>query len=129
MPVRHIIHLIQHLHLAIQLIPNLDAQIPLPPDTDSQPIQLLVLIPYNIAMVLMNLHVIEMALIWRGRIGRVIAVGKERGAVGGFLGVGRRGVGEADGFGGILRRGLLEASEGRGLGLGGYGGRGGEVRF
>ena len=98
MSLRRIVHLIQHLHLTIQLIPNLYAQIPLPPDADPQPIQLLVLFAYHIPMVFVNLYVVEVALVWWRRIGRIVAVREERGAIGGFLGVDGWCIGKADGF-------------------------------
>jgi len=77
---------------------------PLPPNTFTQAIKLLVLLREDFGMVSMNLLIREIGRIMFGYIGRggVIAVWEEGGAVG-FLGWGgRRGViCESDGFGGV----------------------------
>jgi hypothetical protein len=133
MPIHQPINLIQHRYLAIQLIPNLNRQFPLPSDTLAQPIELLILRRENFTVVRVDLLVIELTLVRRG-IDGVIAVGKQLRArrILGFCG-GRAGsVGETYGFGrgggcgGGAAEGFLE-ERGGGAALGARGGGVGEV--
>jgi hypothetical protein len=124
MPINKPINLIQHCYLAIQLITNLNRQLPLPSDTLAQPIELLVLLREDLRVVLVNLLVIELALVLR-RIDGFIAVREELGARAIVGDVG--GVGEADGFrrggGRGAAQGFLEEGGG-GAALGRAGGVG-----
>lgn len=99
MPIHQPINLIQHRHLTIQLIPNLHRQLPLPPYALPEPIQLLVLRREHLAVVRVDLLVVELALVARG-VDRVVAVREQlcaRWILGGRgAGAGAGGVGEAD---------------------------------
>ena len=92
MPLHMPIHILQHLHLIVELVANLHAQFPLPPDAVAQAIQLLVLLPQHALVVRVDLPVVQRAVIRRQRIG-VVAVGEQSGAVGRFGVVGAAGAG------------------------------------
>lgn len=134
MPIHDLFRLVQHPDLILQLVANLDTQIPLPPNTLPQPVQVLVLPPQHLRVVLVDLPVIQPALIRRGLGVRFVAVREQRGAVGVVLGVGG-GVGEADGFVGAggVGGGAFEEGGGGGVpgaeffGGGEVGGEGGVV--
>jgi hypothetical protein len=90
------IDIIQHLYMLVQLIADLDAQLPLSPNRLAQSIQRLVLLSYDLRVVSMNLLVVQMRLIgWTGRW--VVSVGKEC-IPRFFLFLHGRRVGEADGL-------------------------------
>lgn len=76
MPIDPPINLIQHLHMPIQLIPNLDTQLPLPSYTLPQSIQRFILLSNNLRVVRVDLLVIQMRLVGR-RGGWIVPVGKE----------------------------------------------------
>lgn len=114
-PVDSLVHLVQHVHLVVQLIPNLYAQLPLPAYALAQPVQLLVLLPYDARVVLVDLLVVQVGLVGALVLGLVlvgcVAARRRR-----RLRVGR--VGEADGL-----------ALGPRLGLGKVGGQGRVVGF
>lgn len=59
MPIDMSIDLVQHLDMLVQLIANLDTQLPLPPDALAQPIQSLVLLRNHLLVVLVDLHIVQ----------------------------------------------------------------------
>lgn len=113
-PIHVPVHIIQHLDLSVQLIPDLDAQVPLPADALPQPVQLVVLLLDDVLVVGVDLLVVELGLVGPLLVaaavgGRVVAVGEEGGAVGGVVvvniavaggaGAGARVVAKTDRFG------------------------------
>jgi len=111
-PVHTLLHIVQQHDLAVQLIAYQHAKLPLTPDACAQLVQLVILIAHHLAVVLVDLLVVEMRLIGRLAISRVIAIREEGGAIGVF---GRRcgvwAVGEADGFGEVCFLLLLRGGE------------------
>lgn len=96
MPIHALLHIVQQQHLALELLANLLAELSLPPDTRAQHIQLLVLLAQHLAVVRVDLLVVEIRVVGRGVGVGVVAVWEELCAVG----IRRIGcVGEADGFG------------------------------
>ena len=79
--------IIQHLDLPVQLVPDLDAQVPLPPDAFSEPVQLVVLLLDDVLVVRVDLLVVELGVVRPLLVGGggVVPVGEEGGAVGGVL--------------------------------------------
>ena len=121
MPIHVLLDVVEHLDMIVELVANLDAQLPLPADAVTQPIQLLVLIPEHVLVVLVDLLVVQLALVRRGpAVLGFVPIWEQRGAVGVVLFIrcgssGARVVGKADGFGrvGRVRVGTLE-KRGRG---------------
>lgn len=86
--------------MVIQFVPNLDTELTLSPDTSAESIQLLVLLLQHVRVVIMDLLVVEVALI-RRPLG-LVAVREESSSVGNIIINGRRGDGavvEADRLG------------------------------
>ena len=95
MPVNVLIHIIKHCHVLIKLVSDLYAQVPLPADAFAQPVQLLVLVLQYLRMICMDLLVGQIRLVWRRRVGWVVAIRKECSPIGSVLFVrGRRVVAE-----------------------------------
>jgi hypothetical protein len=103
MPIYPFLHIIQQHDLPVQLIPNLHAQFSLASDTRTKLVQLVILVAYNLAMVLVNLLIVELGLIGSGIGVWIVAVREQSCAVWIFsvCGVGRGVVAEADGLGGL----------------------------
>ena len=68
-----LLDLVQQQHLAVQLVPNLHAQLALPPDGGTQGVELIVLVTQHGAVVLVDLLVVEVRLVGR-QLGILIAV-------------------------------------------------------
>lgn len=122
-PVDVLVDLVEHLDVIVQLVSNLDAQLSLPADTVAQPIELLVLISEYVLVILVDLLVVQLALI-RGPLLGLVPIRKQRGSVGivlfiwrGGIGCGARVVSKADGFGGIGGVGVGTFEKGRGGGI------------
>lgn len=100
MPLRVLVDIVQQRDLALQLVSDLDTQLMLPTYRLTQVIQLLVLLPYYLGVVGMDLLVGE-GLFVEGRGGRGVAIRvKERRAVGVVVAVViGSAIGEADRFG------------------------------
>jgi len=102
-----LLDLVEKHDLVVELVAYLHAELPLPADARAQLVELLVLLAYHLAVVLVNLLVRELRVVRRGILVRgVVAVGEESGAVGVLvvvvgvvLGRGRGVVCEAHGFG------------------------------
>lgn len=119
--------IVQHLDLPVQLIPDLDAQVPLPADALPQPVQLVVLLLDDVLVVGVDLLVVQLGLVGPP-VRRVVAVGEEGGAVGGVFvvisiavvggepGAGARVVAETDRFGEVGGGAVGGALEGGGGG-------------
>lgn len=134
-PIHVALDIIQHLDLPVQLVPDLDAQVPLPADALAQPVQLVVLLLDDVLMVRVDLLVVELGVVGAWLVvggGRVVAVGEEGGAVGGVLivivrgveeGAGARVVAESDRFGEVGGGAVGGALEGGGGGDAWPGGR------
>jgi len=59
MPINTLLHLIQQQRLPIQLVPNLHRQLALAPDAQAQLVELLVLVGDDLAVVRVDLLVVE----------------------------------------------------------------------
>ena len=85
MPVDVPVNVVQQLHLAVELVANLDAQLALPPDALAQSVKLVVLVLQYLCVVRVDLRVVEPILVWRCcRLVRIVSVRKQRGPVAAF---------------------------------------------
>lgn len=82
MSIHALFYLVQQHDLSIKLVANLHAQLPLTANAGAQLVKMVVLISKYLAMVLVNLLVVEVRLIGRGIGVWVVAVREERGTVG-----------------------------------------------
>lgn len=97
MPNHALLHLIQQHNLPIQLLANLHAQLALPANARAELVELVVLVGDDLAVVGVDLLVVEGGVVGGGFGVGVVAVGEEGGAVGVVVVGGV--VGEAHGFG------------------------------
>lgn len=110
MAVHDLFRLVKHTNLILQLVANLYAEVPLPSNTFSQPVQIFILSPQHLGVILVYLLVIQMTLIGRSFPLRLIPVWKQRGSIRLFLCIWRC-VREPDRFvwsGGVGRRAFQE---------------------
>ena len=104
MPVNVLVYPIQQLDMAIEFVADLNAQLALTPYALAQHVKLLVLLANNLRVILVDLLIVEMAIV-RSRVGN-IAIRKQSGTVG-ILAVKRRwgcarSVGETHGLGRVV---------------------------
>ena len=97
MTVHNLFRLVKHTDLIFQFITNLYAEISLPSNTFSQPVQIFILSPQHLGVILVDLLVIQMTLIGRSFPLWLIPVWKQRGSIRLFLRIWRC-VSEPDGF-------------------------------
>lgn len=83
-PIHMLVNVIQYLHVLVQFVSDLYAEISLPPYAFTQSVQLLVLVPQYVFVIIVYLLVVERALI--RRCFWVVAVGEQCCSVGVFLG-------------------------------------------
>ena len=97
MPVHDLFRVVKHTDLIFQFIANLYAEISLPTNAFSQPVQIFVLPSQHLGVILVYLLVIQLTLIGRSFSLWLIPVGKQRRSVGLFVRICRC-VGESDGL-------------------------------
>lgn len=103
MPVYQRLLVLKHSNLVVQLVPDLHAELTLPADTCAQRIELRILLGEDLAVVRVDLHVVEprgRIAIARGRVW-VVAVGLVEERCGGLL------IGEGCGVGVLEAHGLV----------------------
>jgi hypothetical protein len=119
MPIHALLHLIQQHDLPLQLISNLHTQLPLAPNTQSQLIQLVILVAQHLAVIFVDLLIVEAGVVGCGFGVGLVAVREKLCAIGIFRNVV---VAEADGFvggAGLLLGGGEVGFEGGVVGFGG----------
>jgi hypothetical protein len=76
MAIHALLHIVQQHDLPVELVANLHAELALPADARAQLVELVVLVGDDLAVVCVNLLVVEGGVVGRGVVVWVVAVGE-----------------------------------------------------